>query len=652
MPVLPSVADQLPDVPRASGGVAQISGAGYAASRAAALGQKLTEIANQELDQQDQFAYAQAKIAYLNKKTELESSLQNDQDWKTLPKRYTDAMGQVANDVSNSLGTPRLQEQFKAMAGLDIAEGKDRINKFSNGVRIDQGRADLSGLLKTVHDNALADPTNAPAYIESAHTAIAGARAQNFISAQEEQSQREAFTTDYAKGFAVLQPPDTRIKLLNARLGISEATAPTTTSGGGDIKSALFGQESSYGANTKTSVTGARGPMQVEPATFKRFAKAGEKIDNPQDNIAVGNRYVDYLSGLPNVQGDPARIAVGYFSGEGNIAPLGVPQPYVSDKKDPTGKHTSAYVSDVLGRMGGGTSTAKLETAPQKTGTPIDWIPVDEATVMREQAIRQRHADLQLTLDTQNAVQKLQDRSAADDLMTRIYAGKASTQDIIRSNLPAFGENSKNELLGVASRMAQGTTNPAAFNTLFQGIHSGKVTSDSELAAHAGVDLSFEDFKRLRDEMHADPAEKQLKTGLFNVAKQALTRANPLMGIVDPKGEEQLQRFTSWFLTNYEKERASGKTPQQLLNPDSKDYLGNHIKIYQRSPQQLQSDLMGANQHMFDDKPTASTPAAAAPVPPPTKNYTSKDDVVKDYKTGHITRDLASKILRDKGWAQ
>lgn len=116
------------------------------------------------------------------------------------------------------------------------------------------------------------------------------------------------------------------------------------------LQSAIYGQESGSGANTQTSVTGARGGMQIEPDTFKRYASAGESIDNPTDNKAVGDRILaDYWK---KYGGDPARAAVAYFSGPGNVAPAGSPTPWKSDKADPTGKTVSSYVNDVLRKMG------------------------------------------------------------------------------------------------------------------------------------------------------------------------------------------------------------------------------------------------------------------------------------------------------------
>ena len=116
------------------------------------------------------------------------------------------------------------------------------------------------------------------------------------------------------------------------------------------VSQAIYGQESGGGANTRTSITGAQGGMQVEPATFAQYARPGENIANRQDNINVGNRIVaDYMQ---RYGGDPARVAVAYFSGPGNVAPPGSPTPWITDRHDPTGKYVSSYVSDIMGRLG------------------------------------------------------------------------------------------------------------------------------------------------------------------------------------------------------------------------------------------------------------------------------------------------------------
>lgn len=116
------------------------------------------------------------------------------------------------------------------------------------------------------------------------------------------------------------------------------------------IVEAIYGQESGSGVNAVTSVNGARGGMQIIPATFNRFAKPGESIDNPDDNMRVGVRIIKNLA--DKFGNDPAKIATGYFSGEGNVNP-GQGAAWKRDARDGNGKSVSGYVADVVKRVGG-----------------------------------------------------------------------------------------------------------------------------------------------------------------------------------------------------------------------------------------------------------------------------------------------------------
>jgi hypothetical protein len=140
------------------------------------------------------------------------------------------------------------------------------------------------------------------------------------------------------------------------------------------LVNAIYGQESGRGANTATSVTGATGGMQIEPATFAQYARPGESINNPDDNRAVGRRIIQDL--YQRAHGDPARVAVGYFSGPGNIAPSGSPTPYIHDYHDPNGKFVSSYAMDIANRLSGSKTPARPVTAtPGITPPTVPTVP-------------------------------------------------------------------------------------------------------------------------------------------------------------------------------------------------------------------------------------------------------------------------------------
>lgn len=143
------------------------------------------------------------------------------------------------------------------------------------------------------------------------------------------------------------------------------------------VSSAILGQESGNNPDSATSVNGAVGQAQITPATFAQYAKPGEKIDNANDNLAVHQRIIDDLSKKAN--GDPARIAVGYFSGPGNIAPPDSATPWKIDHKDGNGKTVSSYVGDV---------TKRLQTADSgdiKTDAQVDSASANPLTNMSDE---------------------------------------------------------------------------------------------------------------------------------------------------------------------------------------------------------------------------------------------------------------------------
>lgn len=138
---------------------------------------------------------------------------------------------------------------------------------------------------------------------------------------------------------------------------------------GMSIADSIHQQESGGKANATANGVSVGG-WQVTPGTFAQYAKPGEDINNPKDNEAVGRRIIDDLSTKFN--GDPERVAVGYFSGEGNVAPAGSATPWISDTHDKNGKSVSSYVSDVTGRMSGSQNFGEqsdLQANMQKAAT-------------------------------------------------------------------------------------------------------------------------------------------------------------------------------------------------------------------------------------------------------------------------------------------
>ena len=157
------------------------------------------------------------------------------------------------------------------------------------------------------------------------------------------------------------------------------------TSGGNDVaslfKNAMWGQESGYGRNTRTSVTGNKGDMQISDSLFNAYARPGEHINDKVANKAVGFRILDNY--LAKYGGDWRRAAVAYYSGEGNVAPPGSPTPWKVDrspKPGVPGPSTSGYVAQVGAKMAG-LAGASRQTAAATPGQSDKLTPANQAAV-------------------------------------------------------------------------------------------------------------------------------------------------------------------------------------------------------------------------------------------------------------------------------
>lgn len=140
---------------------------------------------------------------------------------------------------------------------------------------------------------------------------------------------------------------------------ISDATGATAPPQGGvftaaQVNDAIVGGESggrqfNASGGVLTSDKGAAGLGQITAGTWRQYARPGERIENAADNKRVSQRITDDL--YQRYGGDWQRVAVGYFSGPGNVSPPGSLVPWVNNTND--GHSTVAqYVADKAQRLG------------------------------------------------------------------------------------------------------------------------------------------------------------------------------------------------------------------------------------------------------------------------------------------------------------
>lgn len=125
---------------------------------------------------------------------------------------------------------------------------------------------------------------------------------------------------------------------------------------------AIFQIESSGGTNKAVSKAGARGPMQLMPATAKEL---GVNIDNPLENIEGG---VKYYGKLLKQFGDPILAVAAYNAGPGNVRKAG---------GIPRFKETQDYVRKFTGMVGGENLMEKPKQYTGKSAKPGAPVTID-----------------------------------------------------------------------------------------------------------------------------------------------------------------------------------------------------------------------------------------------------------------------------------
>jgi hypothetical protein len=452
--------------------------------------------------------------------------------------------------------------------------------------------------------------------------------------------------------------------------GISDQMARPVSGGAPaspDIKSAISAQEGK-GVSSQGAVEG------LMPATFTQYAKPGESFDNPTDRKAVNDRVIDDLSQKFN--GDPQRIAVGYFSGPGNVSPPGSANPWLVDKADKDGTTTSSYVSQVMGRLGTGGGTA--------TGTAAGNAPTHDPAPYGQEFARMQQArehaaelfpnrpDLQRQMiegvwseiAQTNALQaKYEAEQAKQQRDGEQAEGKAVVDQLITDPTkfdPATLTNAKfltyeqkaqlfdlsqkrlHEVQGGKESLEYGPGFWGAYQAVHSADPSQQITDPAQLWPRGGPngDLSLAGIKTLTAEIEGartpeGKADAETRQTFLNAAHLAISGHGMMGGARDPVGEMNFARFLPGAFAELEKERSAGMTMEQSLKPGG--ILDGMVKAATRSPTQMMQDMMGATNPDLSaaagDQAGGAKPAATAPA---TLDLTTVPGLQAAYKAGHF----------------
>jgi hypothetical protein len=112
------------------------------------------------------------------------------------------------------------------------------------------------------------------------------------------------------------------------------------------VVAAMVRVESSFDPRA-VSAKGARGLMQLMPATALRFGVEPEALFDPRQNLEAGTRYLRWL--VDRFHGDALRVFAAYNAGEGAVERYGGVPPF---------RETHRYVEKLLSVLGVAGATA------------------------------------------------------------------------------------------------------------------------------------------------------------------------------------------------------------------------------------------------------------------------------------------------------
>lgn len=210
--------------------------------------------------------------------------------------------------------------------------------------------------------------------------------------------------------------------------------------------------------------------------------------------------------------------------------------------------------------------------------------------------------------ERQNRLQKLANEGefnkTQNDFFEKEHGNQLTWADINAANLPVQGPGGKEWW---QERLNKGTekTDPAVFNDLFRRVNlpdgdPEKITDPKALLGYVGKGITPQN-KSLLEKSMEDPAE--LKSFL-KMGHDQLSSSN--MMNIDGEGE---QRAYNWQVAMRQKiadGNAKGISTQDLINPQSKNYIGNDIQSYQADLPTQQANM--ANR-MRQSLPAAPLPA-------------------------------------------
>ena len=327
------------------------------------------------------------------------------------------------------------------------------------------------------------------------------------------------------------------------------------------------------------------------------------------------------------------------------------------------GKEPNANTGSFAQRFAKNIAIEKGESSPIPDAQDVvDRINADPALAsrpdIREQVVKRAIAKISMQQHAFNLARKAnEDQSNAAEL--QIFANIHSDKPTVTLDQIMAAPMTREAKERMVTQLEHVTgkedkadkTYGTAFYDLYRRIHlpdndPNRLTDPGELYGHVGPrgDLTVAGVDKLFTEIQGRKtpegvAESEMKSQFLKNARAQITGTDEGLHMRDPKGDELYLKFIAQVLPRYQEARNAGKTPSQLLDPDSPDYVGKGMidkpgQGFRRPMNQWYSD-------MLQDQPQPQQGSFDL------KSVKTLDDARAAYKAGNITRDQARQLALD-----
>lgn len=418
--------------------------------------------------------------------------------------------------------------------------------------------------------------------------------------------------------------------------------------------------ESGLNANAvgpQTSSGQAKGLAQLTDAKAKELG-----VTNPFDPVQSITAMAQVISNCAKTSGgDTSKIDMTYYGGNNTAAWGSNTKQYAENLNcvrqslhGDTGANPASFQDVLNSAINGGSREPVKQNGVPDFFNDLTW-EKQYSTIMAARQGVEFNQTRQIQMQTYaKQQQELMARKFMSDSFDAVANKKMNPQDIVSNPNLSF-EDKKNMLDALHSDvMGQGKDDAGAVNSAFAAIHApaddpNRITSESQIWGMIGHGISVNTAKELRDELQkrgtpqGEMENKQLSD--FLAAGKSQISPSTMFSLPDPLKERNYADF-SYAVRNAIKNRPEGVSVMDMMNKNSKNYVGYLIDNFSRTPDQVNRDYANAL------TPKGATPAGGPPsgmtngkAPPPVITG-AQDAAYKSLKSGEafVTPDGVTRI--------